>query len=34
VSDSVVRRVVLPGAFFVIDGLFQTFLTVRDGFGA
>jgi adenylosuccinate lyase len=34
VSDSVVRRVVLPGAFFAADGLFQTFLTVLDGFGA
>jgi adenylosuccinate lyase len=34
VSDSVVRRVALPGAFFAIDGLFQTFLTVLDGFGA
>ena len=34
VSDSVVRRVALPGAFFAVDGLFQTFLTVLDGFGA
>jgi len=33
VSDSVVRRVVLPDAFFATDGLFQTFLTVLDGFG-
>jgi adenylosuccinate lyase len=30
VSDSVVRRVALPGAFFAIDGLFETFLTVLD----
>jgi adenylosuccinate lyase len=28
VSDSVVRRVALPGAFFAIDGVFETFLTV------
>jgi len=28
VSDSVVRRVALPGAFFAIDGLYQSFLTV------
>jgi adenylosuccinate lyase len=28
VSDSVVRRVVLPGAFFAVDGLVETFLTV------
>jgi adenylosuccinate lyase len=28
VSDSVVRRVALPGAFFAIDGLYQGFLTV------
>ncbi|RJK94365.1 adenylosuccinate lyase [Vallicoccus soli] len=34
VSDSVVRRVALPGAFFAADGLFQTFLTVLDEFGA
>jgi adenylosuccinate lyase len=34
VSDSVVRRVALPDAFFAIDGLFQTFLTVLDEFGA
>ena len=31
---SVVRRVALPDAFFVIDGLFETFLTVLDDFGA
>ncbi len=34
VSCSVVRRVALPDAFFAIDGLFQTFLTVLDDFGA
>ncbi|MGN6331624.1 MAG: adenylosuccinate lyase [Motilibacteraceae bacterium] len=34
VSCSVVRRVALPDAFFAIDGLFQTFLTVLDEFGA
>jgi adenylosuccinate lyase len=34
VSDSVVRRVALPDAFFAADGLFLTFLTVLDGFGA
>ena len=34
VSDSVVRRVALPSAFFATDGLFQTFLTVLDEFGA
>jgi adenylosuccinate lyase len=34
VSDSVVRRVALPDAFFACDGLFQTFLTVLDEFGA
>ncbi|WP_349258297.1 adenylosuccinate lyase [Stackebrandtia sp.] len=34
VSCSVVRRVALPDAFFAIDGLYQTFLTVLDGFGA
>lgn len=34
VSDSVVRRVALPDAFFALDGLFQTFLTVLDEFGA
>ncbi len=28
VSCSVVRRVALPDAFFAIDGLFETFLTV------
>ncbi len=34
VSDSVVRRVALPGAFFAFDGLAETFLTVLDEFGA
>ncbi len=34
VSCSVVRRVVLPDAFFAIDGLFETMLTVLDEFGA
>ena len=34
VSCSVVRRVALPDAFFSCDGLFQTFLTVLDEFGA
>jgi len=34
VSCSVVRRVALPDAFFASDGLFQTFLTVLDEFGA
>jgi adenylosuccinate lyase len=34
VSCSVVRRVALPDAFFALDGLFETFLTVLDGFGA
>jgi adenylosuccinate lyase len=34
VSDSVVRRVALPDAFFAADGLFQAFLTVLDEFGA
>ncbi|GAB3433168.1 adenylosuccinate lyase [Actinophytocola sediminis] len=34
VSCSVVRRVALPDAFFAIDGLFETFLTVLDSFGA
>ena len=31
---SVVRRVALPDAFFAIDGLIETFLTVLDEFGA
>lgn len=34
VSCSVVRRVALPDAFFAIDGLFETFLTVLQSFGA
>ncbi|GAA3803175.1 MULTISPECIES: adenylosuccinate lyase [Amycolatopsis] len=34
VSDSVVRRVALPDAFFALDGLLETFLTVLDEFGA
>ncbi len=34
VSDSVVRRVALPDAFFAVDGLFETLLTVLDEFGA
>jgi adenylosuccinate lyase len=34
VSDSVVRRVALQGAFLATDGLFETFLAVLDGFGA
>jgi adenylosuccinate lyase len=33
VSCSVVRRVALPDAFFALDGLFETFLTVLDEFG-
>ncbi|BET65806.1 adenylosuccinate lyase [Opitutales bacterium ASA1] len=32
VSCSVVRRVVLPDAFYAIDGLLETFLTVLDQF--
>ncbi|MGN6599262.1 MAG: adenylosuccinate lyase [Actinomycetes bacterium] len=31
---SVVRRVALPDAFFAVDGLFETFLTVLEEFGA
>jgi adenylosuccinate lyase len=34
VSCSVVRRVALPDAFLAVDGLFETFLTVLDDFGA
>ncbi|XP_077451091.1 uncharacterized protein LOC144070499, partial [Stigmatopora argus] len=34
VSCSVVRRVALPDAFFAIDGVFETFLTILDEFGA
>jgi len=33
VACSVVRRVALPDAFFTVDGLFETFLTVLDEFG-
>ncbi len=33
VSDSVVRRVALPDAFFALDGLFETFLSVLEDFG-
>ncbi|MCS4536070.1 adenylosuccinate lyase [Corynebacterium sp. HS2168-gen11] len=31
---SVIRRVALPDAFFTLDGMFETFLTVLDEFGA
>ena len=34
VACSVVRRVALPDSCFAIDGLFETFLTVLDDFGA
>jgi adenylosuccinate lyase len=34
VACSVVRRVALPDSFFAVDGLFETFLTVLDDFGA
>jgi adenylosuccinate lyase len=34
VSCSVVRRVALPDAFYAIDGLLETILTVLDEFGA
>jgi adenylosuccinate lyase len=34
VSCSVVRRVALPDAFFALDGLFETFLSVLNDFGA
>ena len=34
VSCSVVRRVALPGAFFALDGLLETAMTVLDDFGA
>jgi adenylosuccinate lyase len=34
VSDSVVRRVALPDAFFAADGVFETLLTVLAEFGA
>jgi adenylosuccinate lyase len=34
ISCSAVRRVALPDAFFALDGLFETFLTVLSDFGA
>ncbi len=34
VSCSVVRRVAMPDAFLAIDGMFETFLTILDEFGA
>ena len=34
VACSVVRRVALPDAFFALDGLFETILTVLEEFGA
>lgn len=34
VSCSVVRRVALPDAFFCLDGMFETFLTILGDFGA
>ena len=34
VSCSVVRRVVLPDAFFALDGAIETILTVLEGFGS
>ena len=34
VSCSVVRRVALPDAFYAIDGLLETFMTVLNEFGA
>ncbi len=34
VYESVVRRVALPDAFYALDGLFETFLTVLSEFGA
>ena len=34
VSCSVVRRVAIPDAFLAIDGMFETFLTILDEFGA
>lgn len=33
VSCSVVRRVMLPDAFFAVDGMFETFLSVLDELG-
>ena len=34
VSCSVVRRIALPDAFFAVDGMFETFLTILTDFGA
>jgi adenylosuccinate lyase len=34
VSCSVVRRVALPDAFYALDGMYETFLTVLSEFGA
>jgi adenylosuccinate lyase len=34
VSCSVVRRVVIPDAFYVLDGLLHTFMTILSEFGA
>jgi adenylosuccinate lyase len=34
VSESVVRRIALPDAFFALDGMLETTLTVLDEFGA
>lgn len=34
VSCSVARRVALPDAFFALDGMFETFLTILADFGA
>ncbi len=34
VSCSVVRRVVIPDAFYVVDGLLHTFMTILQEFGA
>ncbi|MEL4359303.1 MULTISPECIES: adenylosuccinate lyase [unclassified Luteococcus] len=34
VSCSVVRRIALPDAFFALDGMFETFLTILGDFGA
>ena len=34
VSCSVVRRIALPDAFYALDGLFETFLTVLADFGS
>jgi adenylosuccinate lyase len=34
VSCSVVRRVIIPDVFYVIDGLLHTFMTILQEFGA